>query len=624
MSGFDVLNIAVPGINIPGKWEFPKDICQDFILTKTYEGIPAVVPVVPARLIMSEEERHGNPYGANKMVQSGPVMILDLESKNNPSNLTTILDFQEYNQVRILKGERAEYPIKDHDAYEYDPTPIAVLENLTRTYTIFKDGVPYRSVEWLTINDPTPETLHYRPMDKKLNFGDPERIWTGIDNQMAVNYREKKGDRPQYIRVPKFSLDLRETALSRFRDMYSEDRELTGMDVIRQQFPEWDSLSEAQKKTDPFEELVELIRPCNIYDDLTDAEYRQAVKQCLTGVLVGSASRQDRPTRVDMFPILIGQQGTGKTTFCTYLSADITSLDTFIKSLTERSQFKGEIERAASDTSGNRHADNRFWERSSTKIITEFPEGNVIRESTINTFKMLADRTTAVYPRLYENEHEEPITTTFWITTNEENPLFDGTGNRRFFPIQFGGNRKRPNKIAALFSQRSNREEFELEMAKLFDLLYRIRAHARHLADEGTVPNDYWTADFIDVQEKVNSQIVTINPMDVKIAEIIRDRTPEIIRTHEASICKDMVWYAPTKEVEAAVLEICSREIINSQSPDFTRSFKKIWNNRTKYGLYKDPEGEGGLPMWSKKLGKSVRMICAINPDGTYRTDGYI
>ncbi len=623
MSEFDVLNIAVPGITIPGENGFIKDVCQDYILTKTPEGIPAVIPVIPARQVLSEEERHNNPYAANKVVQSGPLMILDFESKNNPSNLTTILDFQEHNLVHIFKGERAEYPIKDYEAYEHELTPIVTLENLTRTYTIFMNDIPYRSMEWLTIEDPTPEKIHFTKLDKKVNLGDPERIWTGIDNQLAANYREKKNDKPQYVRVPKLSLDMRESAIDRFEELYSEDRTLTGMDVIRQQFPEWETLSDDGKESDPFEELVDLIQPRNVYDGPTDEEYRRAVKQCLTGVLVGSASRQLQPTRVDIFPILIGKQGGGKTTLCTYLSADITSEKTFIKSITERSQFKGEVERAASDSSGNRHADNRFWERSTLKLITEFPEGNVIRDSTINTFKMLADRTTAVYPRLYENEHEEYITTTFWMTTNQEDPLFDSTGNRRFFPIQVGGDREHPNEIAEYISKKRDKEEYDQEMVKLYDLLYRIRAHARHLAEEGYRPSDYWTPEFVKLQETVNSQIVTVNPMDVKIGEIVRERSPEIIRENGVSICKNMVWYAPMREVKTALLEICSREIINSQTPEFMRSFERIWGNRSKYGLYKDTDGGGSLVMWSKELNKSVRMICAINPDGTFFTDGF-
>ncbi len=617
--------MSVPGVNKPrrlwdsdelNKRESIKDVVQDYVYTTSSGMIPIVIPVIPARRIMSTEEQHSDSNSANRRVRFGPDMILDLETKNNPANITTFIDFQEYNLIRIFKGEPAEVDIKGIDTYDIDPTPIVIIERDSRKYTVFKNDLKqaYRSREELSDVDPTPDHLHYDPVDRDCFLGDLENIWSTIDNQLAMNCREKggrDGNKPIFVKAPKISLDFRKSAIKGFANLYPE-RILSERDILIDQFPEWETLTEEQKNTDPYEELLDLIRPYNIYTGLSDEEYRQAVKQCIKGVLVGMASRQFRPTMVDVFPILAGEQGTGKTTFCRLLGADITTFETFTNSLLERAPFKGEIERSASDESGNRHADNKIWERSSLKLITEFVEGMALRPSTVNMFKTLADKTTAIYPRLYENEHEEDITTTFWLTSNVDNPLYD-VQNRRFFAVRFEGDQDHPSPLVTII-----REGDTEGMLRLYDLVRRVRAHSRHLVEEGNKPIQYWDEEFRRVQRIINGQIVTISPMEIMIGNVIKREAERVIVEHGANI--DNVYYAPTTEVEEALLEVCSNEISVSYRPEFTRAFKNAWYNRTKYGVSKD--SGGGLQKWLN--GRNVRCVYIIESDGAPKKTGYL
>lgn len=612
MSEFDLLKIPVPGITKPGRFGIAKDPTQEYILTTTITKRPVVIPVVRARVLMSEDEIRADPKGAGKWVQTGPEMTLDLESKNNPANITALLDFMEHNTVYIYAGEVADYNVLDRATYETaDRLPIVTVEHPERRYIMFKDGRPFRSTDELTAEDPTPKLLHFEPLNKKWFIEGLGDEWEDIDNQIAENFRARgKGDKLTFFKPPKISADMREEAILTYGHI-NPDRYLTGRDVLLEQFPEWDTLTEEEKARDPFDEMARLLNPVNMYDGITDTEYYNACKMCIKGVFVGSANRQFHPARVDVFPILIGEQGAGKTTFCNYLGADITDLDIFINSMNERAPFKGEIERSASDESGNRHADNKIWERSNTKLITEFLEGNALRRSTINTFKMVADKTTATFARLYEDEHEEAITSVFWVTTNDPRPLFD-TDNRRFFPIWMGGDLLNPSPIASIVKDRLA-ENYREKMEIIWDILRVARAHARHLAEEGHNPQEYFNEEFAHAQRTINGQSVTADPIEDKIGKMFREKAPEIIRDNAVCVI-NATSYAPIGAVESALKVALSEYIPTYYRPEVGRAFKNAWANRQKYGIYKDPKG-GGYPR--NVNGKTIRTVHMIQEDGT-------
>ncbi len=616
MSEFDLLKIPVPGVTKPGRFGIVKDPVQEYILTATLSKRPVVVPVVRARVLMTEDQVRADPKGAGKWVQVGPDMTLDLESKNNPANITALLDFLEHNAVYIYSGELADYNVLDRTTYETaDRFPVVKLEHARRRYLVFKDGRPFRSTDELGPEDPTPKSLHFEPLNKKWFIDGLGDEWEDIDNQLAENYRARgKADKLTYYKPPKISADLREEAVLTFGNL-NPDRFLSGRDVLLEQFPEWGTLSEEDKARDPFDDLVRLLNPVNMYDGITDAEYIRACKLCIKGVLVGSANRQYHPARVDVFPILIGEQGAGKTTFCNFLGSDISDLDAFIRSMNERAPFKGEIERSASDESGNRHADNKIWERSNTKLITEFLEGNALRRSTINTFKMIADKTTATFARLYEDEHEEALTSVYWVTTNDPRPLFD-TDNRRFFPVWMGGDQLNPSPIASVVKDRQA-EDYRERMAILWNVLRISRAHARHLAEEGHSPQEYFNEEFTTAQRTINGQSVTADPLEEKIGNMFREKAPEIIRENSVIVI-DRTSYAPIGAVESALKVALSEYIPAYYRPEVGRAFKNAWANRQRYGIYKDPKG-GGYPR--NIDGKTVRTVHLIDKDGSPRAD---
>ena len=128
-------------------------------------------------------------------------------------------------------------------------------------------------------------------------------------------------------------------------------------------------------------------------------------------VLLAAIERQYDAAQVDICPVIIGPQGTGKTSLCRFLGA----------------QWYRASTQNVRDT-------KQFMESVNGAVIAEFREG--LQTLNPETLKDFLDSEKVQFRKPYERaEHEYPITFVTIITTNDPQPLLDLTGARRFLPL---------------------------------------------------------------------------------------------------------------------------------------------------------------------------------------------
>lgn len=119
-------------------------------------------------------------------------------------------------------------------------------------------------------------------------------------------------------------------------------------------------------------------------------------------------------------PILYGDQGTGKSTFCRRLAID--------------SKWYAE------GVKPNLGSDRQFAEQFRGAVVAEWSELRGMRKAEIEEVKSRISATAEFYRRPFAREPEEnPRRCIFIATTNERMVLRDTTGNRRFLPVPFPG-----------------------------------------------------------------------------------------------------------------------------------------------------------------------------------------
>lgn len=116
---------------------------------------------------------------------------------------------------------------------------------------------------------------------------------------------------------------------------------------------------------------------------------------------------------IPFMPIVIGEQGTGKSQLCVKLGLD--------------------WYRSSTQTIDD---DKRFYESSNGSVILELTEAVQFNNSSNEMIKAFVDKDRLQFRKSYgRNEQTIPIRFLAIATTNVDKPLTDGSGNRRFYPI---------------------------------------------------------------------------------------------------------------------------------------------------------------------------------------------
>lgn len=174
-------------------------------------------------------------------------------------------------------------------------------------------------------------------------------------------------------------------------------------------------------------------------------------------VALATIERQYKRTVVDVAICLIGPQGTGKTTLCRCLG--------------------GEWYRS---TTQGVHDKKKFMESVNGGVIVEFREGLQLLQT--EEFKDFLDLDYLEYRKPYDRvEHEYDVMQFFIITTNDDQPLTDVTGNRRLIPLYMPGNT--PDSIMPMEIDPETYRRIWATMKERYDAGERWRDHYGKVKD---------------------------------------------------------------------------------------------------------------------------------------------
>lgn len=117
---------------------------------------------------------------------------------------------------------------------------------------------------------------------------------------------------------------------------------------------------------------------------------------------------------IQFVPVIIGDQGAGKTTLCRKIG-----LDWYRSTNVSFEQQK------------------KFYESVQGGVIVELKEGTQMQKDTVESMKAFADETRLQYRKSYGVDASSGMKIMFTMiaTTNDEQILKDDTGNRRFYPV---------------------------------------------------------------------------------------------------------------------------------------------------------------------------------------------
>lgn len=147
---------------------------------------------------------------------------------------------------------------------------------------------------------------------------------------------------------------------------------------------------------------------------MEEAKYLQYVSRGIFLTVIQRHMEDNRQRPIPFVPVLIGEQGVGKSTLCSLIGMD--------------------WYRATSESVKD---GKKFYESVQGSVIVELKESVQFKGShVIESMKQFADMTELQYRKSYgEDASLTAIMFTMIATTNDMNILRDETGNRRFFPV---------------------------------------------------------------------------------------------------------------------------------------------------------------------------------------------
>ena len=211
--------------------------------------------------------------------------------------------------------------------------------------------------------------------------------WTDADEAQSMNYIESA------FKI--YSKDKHSAAL---RILFEERRYNPIQDIVEQ--TEWDGVPRCQ------EFLIK-------YGLCDDTDYSREVSRL---IFAGGIHRLYRPgCKFEDVPILMGKQGSGKSTLIRYLAIN--------------DDYFGELK----TMEGQQAIENLQG-----KWLLEIPEMSAFTKAKDQeAIKAFVSRQRDQYRKPYDrNTTELPRRCVFLATSNDLNPLVDKTGNRRWYPIE--------------------------------------------------------------------------------------------------------------------------------------------------------------------------------------------
>ena len=255
--------------------------------------------------------------------------------------------------------------------------PLPTIENFV---TIMVNSQQYAGVRY---NELTQSAEIHSVKDGKVVI----KKWTDADEAQSMNYIESA------FKI--YSKDKHSAAL---RILFEERRYNPIQEIVEQ--TEWDGVPRCQ------EFLIK-------YGLCDDTDYSREVSRL---IFAGGIHRLYRPgCKFEDVPILMGKQGSGKSTLIRYLAIN--------------DDYFGELK----TMEGQQAIENLQG-----KWLLEIPEMSAFTKAKDQeAIKAFVSRQRDQYRKPYDrNTTELPRRCVFLATSNDLNPLVDKTGNRRWYPIE--------------------------------------------------------------------------------------------------------------------------------------------------------------------------------------------
>ena len=269
----------------------------------------------------------------------------------------------------------------------------------------------------------------------------------------------------------------------------SSKRRIHPIKTFLAQLPEWDGVKR-------IETII-----CDLYDIKPNAFYKEASKAWWVGIV----QRIMRPgCKFDMMVVISGQQGIGKSQF----GKSIATLN-----------WGGNM--ANIDIQPNYFGDDELpfdkkdaYEQLGGIMIYELPEfEKYYKKSDASTIKSFVSKTTDKYRKSYGRRvGEYRRQCVFIATTNDNKPLRDRTGNRRFLPFYS----RLPKNVSRLYQEKYWNEEKRNQCL----------AEAMHYFNEGFNPMTSFSAEARMIWDELNERATIENDSLPIIEMYVNNRFP--------------------------------------------------------------------------------------------------
>lgn len=215
-------------------------------------------------------------------------------------------------------------------------------------------------------------------------------------------------------------------------------------------------------------------------DPEIDAEYQRKVMEAW---MVGVVARQYSEVKLEIVPVLMGDQGIGKSSALELLSPH---------------------EEWYMSTSADIQKEKDFLDAVRAHVIVEFGEGKTLK-SDPDALKEFLSRSSDSYRQSYARySGSYPRHWGAMVTTNDSTPLADNTGARRFYPLFCGTNMDM--RVWDIMNENDRRELREVVPQIWAEALYRYKMGAKWW-----LPHDSVQEYVQDMATRVNVEACHIN-----------------------------------------------------------------------------------------------------------------